>query len=118
MADEYFYSNKECPYYPCHPEIPEQNCKFCYCPLYFYKCLGDYDILPNGIKDCSRCSLPHTRQGAKEIVRLLTNEFDSFRESGFPELKDLSNPCKGCIDNDRCGHTDCLAYSKRYKSRS
>lgn len=90
-GNAYYFSNKDCPYFPCHPEIPEQNCKFCYCPLYYYKCIGQYTILPNGIKDCSNCKLPHTEEGAKEIVRVLCNEFDSYKLRGFPPLKELAN---------------------------
>ena len=54
-----FFANKECKYYPCHT-LHEMNCIFCYCPLYPYSdCGGDYRILKNNIKDCSKCLLPH-----------------------------------------------------------
>ena len=61
-----FFAHKECEYYPCHP-IPEGmefNCLFCYCPLYMLgrKCGGNFTYLDNGIKDCSRCLLPHQKE--------------------------------------------------------
>jgi len=36
------------------------NCLFCYCPLHpFDKCGGNYIMLENGWKDCSKCTIPH-----------------------------------------------------------
>lgn len=54
----------------CHYEIPlqlygdgELSCLFCYCPEYFYpNCGGSYRILNNGVKDCSGCVRPHTKE--------------------------------------------------------
>ena len=57
-----FFCNKECEYFPCHTtkDVDEFNCLFCYCPLYSLKdCGGGYATLPNGVKDCSGCTLPH-----------------------------------------------------------
>lgn len=59
-----FFQNKDCEYFPCHKvdQFSEQkfSCLFCYCPLYSTKqCGGYYSILPNGIKDCSKCLIPH-----------------------------------------------------------
>ena len=31
----YYFENRDCQYYPCHKEMAEMNCLFCYCPLYF-----------------------------------------------------------------------------------
>lgn len=60
-----YFSNRECEYYPCHKGAdPENfNCLFCYCPLYVLgdHCGGDFVLLPNGSKDCSRCLFPHLR---------------------------------------------------------
>lgn len=55
-----FFQNKECEFFPCHG-IADQNCLFCYCPLYYQgkECGGNYYILPNGIKDCSNCTKNH-----------------------------------------------------------
>lgn len=58
-----FYQNKECEYFPCHKGVEQAafNCLFCYCPLYVMgkSCGGTPTFLPNGIKDCSGCVLPH-----------------------------------------------------------
>ena len=56
-----FFQNKECEYFPCHntKNLDEFNCMFCYCPLYNFDCMGAYTTLPNGIKDCSGCLIPH-----------------------------------------------------------
>ena len=46
---EFFFTNSECPYFPCHEGVdPDDfNCLFCYCPLYFLreKCGGDFRII-------------------------------------------------------------------------
>lgn len=59
-----FFQNTSCNYFPCHRidkhSIDKFNCLFCYCPLYREKdCKGNFTILPNGIKDCSNCLIPH-----------------------------------------------------------
>lgn len=60
-----FFCNNDCQYFPCHSGIKAENfnCLFCYCPLYLLgkKCGGNYFYLPNGVKDCSNCTLPHER---------------------------------------------------------
>ncbi|NCB63552.1 MAG: metal-binding protein [Clostridia bacterium] len=61
-----FFSHKDCEFYPCHsvPEGMEFNCLFCYCPLYALgrDCGGNFTYLENGVKDCSKCLLPHRRE--------------------------------------------------------
>ena len=57
-----FVQNRACEYFPCHKtNDPEHfNCLFCYCPLYrMENCGGNPSYLPNGIKDCSNCTVPH-----------------------------------------------------------
>ena len=56
-----FFANTACAYYPCHKGIEEINCLFCYCPLYALgdKCGGGFTYTEDGIKDCSKCLLPH-----------------------------------------------------------
>lgn len=59
-----FVQNRACEYFPCHKtNDPDHfNCLFCYCPLYRMKnCGGNLTYLPNGIKDCSSCTVPHFR---------------------------------------------------------
>ena len=57
-----FFSNINCEYFPCHTGVDADsfNCMFCYCPLYgMFDCPGSPKFLPNGVKDCSNCTLPH-----------------------------------------------------------
>ncbi len=66
-----FFSHKECEWFPCHNvKNPDDfNCLFCYCPLYCLddKCGGNPTYTDRGIKDCSKCTLPH-RRDAYEII--------------------------------------------------
>lgn len=62
MKNSYkFFQNKDCEFFPCHKVENDSlfNCMFCYCPLYKYECGGQYIKLKNGIKDCSKCIIPH-----------------------------------------------------------
>ena len=67
MKNSYWYfENKECKYFPCHEKVGECfNCLFCYCPLYTLgdKCGGNFFYTDNGIKDCSKCMIPHCENG-------------------------------------------------------
>ena len=57
-----FFRNTDCEYFPCHKvdDTENFNCLFCFCPLYhMVDCPGSPEYLPNGIKDCSNCTLPH-----------------------------------------------------------
>lgn len=60
-----FFSHKSCEFFPCHEtNDPDNfNCLFCYCPLYVLgdKCGGNFIRTNTGVKDCSRCRLPHER---------------------------------------------------------
>lgn len=62
-----FYSHRECEFFPCHKVKNEEefNCLFCYCPLYALGegCGGNFRYNEKGIKDCTRCTIPHTRGG-------------------------------------------------------
>lgn len=61
-----FFSNTDCEFWPCHGDV-DQNCLFCYCPLAFLQCDGDYTVIesPEGVfrKDCSNCMLTHGPNG-------------------------------------------------------
>ncbi len=63
--------NKQCEYFPCHKNIPEDkfNCLFCFCPLYMLKdkCGGNF-VKNNRIKDCSGCNIPHGSGGYDYII--------------------------------------------------
>lgn len=67
-----FFQHKESEFFPCHKtDKPEDfNCLFCYCPLYALgkKCKGNYSYTENGIKDCSRCLVPHGRGSYSYII--------------------------------------------------
>jgi Zn-finger protein len=39
--------------------------------LYHYDCGGDHITLPNGIKDCSGCLVPHCDIGYDVIINFL-----------------------------------------------
>lgn len=63
--------------YNCHPEQRTINCIFCYCPNYDnMDCGGDYLILDNGLKDCSKCLKPHQEEFIKEKLLKLYNSKD------------------------------------------
>lgn len=68
MNENYkFFQNNKCEYFPCHKvkDTSNFNCLFCYCPLYALgeKCGGNYVYTENGIKDCSNCLIPHSKNG-------------------------------------------------------
>ena len=57
-----FFRNTDCNYFPCHKteDTENFNCMFCYCPLYHMaECPGTPEMLPNGVKNCTNCILPH-----------------------------------------------------------
>ena len=63
-----FFCNRECEYFPCHDDVADFNCLFCYCPLYSSgkDCGGDY-LMKNGIKSCINCNRPHIASNFDEI---------------------------------------------------
>ena len=73
---EKFFSNKDCPYFPCHKGLEDEhfNCLFCYCPLYFKTgdCGGNYRMidLPDGsqLKDCTDCLIPHNKDKGYDYI--------------------------------------------------
>ncbi len=62
------FEHKECEYYPCH-NLDDMNCLFCFCPLYFTECNGDFIITKKGVKDCSNCTKPHDESGYDYIMQ-------------------------------------------------
>lgn len=66
-----FVQNSKCEYFPCHKVKDNKsfNCLFCYCPLYMLKdkCGGNF-VYNNGIKDCSKCIIPHSPGGYEYIM--------------------------------------------------
>ena len=67
------FSNTDCEYYPCHhlSDGSAFNCLFCYCPLYALgkDCGGHFRFLPDGVKDCSLCNLPHRGDDGWKFVQ-------------------------------------------------
>lgn len=72
MSENYkFVQNKKCEYFPCHKGIKDEdfNCLFCFCPLYMLKdkCGGNFKYT-KGTKDCSDCTITHTRKGHEYVM--------------------------------------------------
>jgi len=67
-----FSQNKDCPYFPCHEGMDEEqfSCLFCYCPLYALgdKCGGNFTYTQQGIKDCTNCLVPHRRENYLKVL--------------------------------------------------
>ncbi|MBQ9179475.1 MAG: cysteine-rich small domain-containing protein [Firmicutes bacterium] len=68
-----YFQHRECEYFPCHEGADPDtfNCLFCYCPLYLMedKCGGNFEHLePEGIKDCSKCLIPHSENGYDYVI--------------------------------------------------
>ena len=72
MANYDFFQNRQCEYFPCHFGADEKsfNCLFCYCPLYPLgeNCGGSFTYTEDGIKDCSKCLLPHRRENYEKVL--------------------------------------------------
>ena len=70
--DYSYFSNRSCKYYPCHKTTSEDfNCLFCYCPLYALgdRCGGNFCYTEKGIKDCSKCLIPHSENGYEYVLK-------------------------------------------------
>ena len=80
-----FFQNAACEYFPCHEtEDPEHfNCLFCYCPLYALgrRCGGDYRYNERGIKDCTRCMVPHRPENYDRIIGRFREIVELVREA-------------------------------------
>ena len=68
-----FFQNKDCEYFPCHPNADPAtfSCLFCYCPLYALgdRCGGNFVYTEQGIKDCTNCLRPHRRENYDQICQ-------------------------------------------------
>ena len=67
MPNYDFFQHRECEYFPCHKGADPDtfSCLFCYCPLYCLgeNCGGSFRYTKEGIKDCSKCLIPHSPEG-------------------------------------------------------
>ncbi len=74
-----FVQNRKCEYFPCHDVKNEDefNCLFCFCPLYVLKdkCGGNF-FYNDGIKDCSKCTIPHSKGGYDYIMSKMKKVID------------------------------------------
>ena len=68
-----YFSNTDCPYFPCHAgaDPGNFNCLFCYCPLYLLgrHCGGSFIYNQKGIKVCTNCLYPHKRENYRAVTR-------------------------------------------------
>ena len=76
MENSYkFFSNKNCEYFPCHREVEEFNCLFCYCPLYrLPDCPGKPKYKEKDgriVKVCIDCDFPHRQENYDKIMNIL-----------------------------------------------
>ncbi len=76
MVNSYrFFENRECRYYPCHEDLKELNCLFCYCPLYNREnCPGNPQYTEKAgkrIKVCAGCTFPHKPENYEAVMELL-----------------------------------------------
>jgi len=84
-----FFENRDCEYYPCHKDVDDLNCLFCFCPFYFWEeCPGrnEHIIKPDGrrIKNCSKCSFPHFPENRDRIMEILKMGQDAYYKSKHP----------------------------------
>ncbi|MBQ7707411.1 MAG: metal-binding protein [Lachnospiraceae bacterium] len=70
-----FFENKDCEYYPCHKDIEDINCLFCFCPMYNLEhCPGkpSYKVKDGKkIKICTDCTFPHQADNYDLIMSIL-----------------------------------------------
>ena len=80
-----FFTHRACAYFPCHEGIdPAQfNCLFCFCPLYALgpACGGRFTYTADGVKDCSKCTLPHEGTRGNELVEVHWEELSRLAAS-------------------------------------
>lgn len=97
----FFFSHRECEYYPCHQvKYSEQfNCLFCFCPLYCLgkKCGGNYNYFGD-MKDCSKCMVPHLPDSYGYIMNKYSDIIAALSKMEGEELNQhSSNPDKRVI---------------------
>lgn len=67
------FTNTECEFFPCHDLQERFSCLFCWCPLYLLECGGDA-VMTNGMKDCSRCTIPHREEGYEYVMSVVGDQ--------------------------------------------
>jgi len=91
-SDRYsHFTHRECEYFPCHKgaDTDNFNCLFCYCPLYALGdgCGGNFFYNKKGIKDCSKCLVPHSAGGYEYVISKFDSivELSKFTKNGIPD---------------------------------
>lgn len=77
MKGSQYFKNTNCEFFPCHKTDGEFfNCMFCFCPLYTLgdKCGGNFCYTENNVKDCSGCTLVHSKAGYDHVIKLLSED--------------------------------------------
>ena len=77
MENSYrYFENRECKYFPCHRNLEEFNCLFCYCPLYHMEnCPGNHryiEVKGKRIKECTDCTFPHRPENYDAVISMLS----------------------------------------------
>lgn len=75
------FSNISCEYYPCHG-LDDQNCLFCFCPLYFFENCEGNPKDHKGIKDCSDCVANHDAGSYEHVRRVMDKAFQQATKTG------------------------------------
>jgi Zn-finger protein len=85
MNDSTFFVNKDCKYYPCHKDIEDINCLFCFCPWY-YHCGSISEV------KCENCTVPHKRDSYDMMMKGIKNISES--KSSPLEERNMFNQCR------------------------
>ena len=88
MANYDFFQNSACEYFPCHAckDAETFSCLFCYCPLYALgdACGGNFTYTKEGIKDCSKCLMPHRKENYERIMEKMSAVIDLAKRKENP----------------------------------
>jgi Zn-finger protein len=68
-----YFTHAACLFFPCHELEDWASCLFCWCPLYMLDCGGNFAD-KEGIKDCSGCVIPHTKEGYDYILDVVQRD--------------------------------------------
>jgi precorrin-2/cobalt-factor-2 C20-methyltransferase len=84
MANSAFFCNEECEYYPCHRDLKEINCLFCYCPL-FWDCPFQNGGAKSKGLECPDCTYAHKRENYAHVMQLIRNTYDKKLNPDAPD---------------------------------
>lgn len=91
-----FFTNRDCPYFPCHTGInpDEFNCLFCFCPLYALgpHCGGNFTYTASGVKSCMTCEMPHRKNNGNSLVNAHFEELSAL--AGNRSASSGTNPAR------------------------